>query len=306
MALSGRMATGLNPRQLQEGLNKILDESLVHVYEGPHEKIFPTKSHKKIIFEIQKLAGMGPAGQKGEGVAISNYDSVDQVWTYTPRLLTYEKSARITLEAQHYNLYMDLLPRIGKELAKAHKIRKDIECANVLINAFDTAYTYGDGKALCVSDHPVQYGGTISNVLTQDFDEDALEAARVRIYGFVNDDGQLGNYEPKKLVYPTNLMHEVERVLKSSLQPNTANNDINVNKDLGDISEKIMWKRLSDTDSFYILTNHEDGFCLAESMGVTMKEFAENFTWDTVVSTIAMWVPIVLDSPRAIVGSAGV
>lgn len=302
MALNGRQTTGLTPRELQVGLNKILDESLKNLYVGPYEKIFPIVSHDKIIFEIEKLAGMGPAGVKGEGAPITNYDTLDQAWTYAPKIITYEKSARITLEAQHYNLYQKLLPRLGQELAKAHKIRRDIECAAVLNNAFDNTVTYGDGVELCSNSHPIFAGGNNDNLITSDFDEDAVEQMKILIYKLQNDDGQVGNYEPMQLVYPTDLCFEVERLQKSIGRVATADNDINVHKGL----DGLLWKRLTDSDAFFMLTNNKEGFCLAETMPIQMKDFADGFTWDSLVSAVSMWRPVVMDSARAIIGSAGI
>jgi hypothetical protein len=304
MALQGKMTTGLNPRQLQEGLDLIIDENLKHAYYGMFQEIFKKVPHHKAYYEMQKLAGMGVAGVKGEGEAIQSYDSIDQHWVHRFPMITYEKSARITLEAQEYNLYMDYLPRIGKELVKAHKVRQDLEGANIFNDAF-ASVTYGDGKVLCANDHPLQAGGTVDNLISADFDEDAIEQMRILAYQMKNDDGIEGDYELTKLVYPVNLTHEVDRVLMSPLRPATADNDINVNKERGDL-EKCMWKRLTDTDAFFAVTNADDGFILAEHMGIKSKRFGEEFTWDTVVSTISMWRMLVGDSARACIGSAGV
>lgn len=302
MAGGSRQMTSNLLRMMVEGLNKIIDKDGDHAYYGPFEKIFPKVTHDKIVYEMLKLAGLGVAGQKGEGDPISNYDTLDQAWTYSPSIYTYEKSVRITLEAKHYNMYMNAVPKLAKELIKAHKTRKDIACAEVFNNAF-SGTTYGDGVVLCSNSHPVQAGGNLDNLLTLDFDHDSFEQAEILIDAMVNDDGLIADYMPKSILIPYQLKQEVDRVLKSQLRPGTADNDINIHS--GQV-EKIVWKRLDDADAWFVLTNSDEGFCLAETMPMKVKEFEEHFTWDDLISSISMWAAIVKDGARAVVGSAGV
>lgn len=304
MAVNTRQTLGLTKRELQLGLNKRIEDAKERIYVGPYEDLFPIIKHDKIIYEIEKLAGMGPAGKRNEGAVIENYDTINQFWLYAPRIITYEKSARITLEAQHYNLYQKILPKLGDELVKAHKYQRDIQCSNVLNNAFTGSVTYGDGVALCASNHPIFFGGTQSNIVTADFDEDAIEQMKILIDQLANDDGQVGNYEPDTLWYPIQLRFEVERLQQTPYRVSTANNDVNLHEGL----KTKMWKRLSSSKAFFMTTTSakETGFCLAETMPIQMKDFADNFTWDSLVSAVSMWAPIVMDGSRAIVGSAGI
>jgi hypothetical protein len=171
-----------------------------------------------------------------------------------------------------------------------------------IFNGGFSGTTYGDGKVLFADDHPLQAGGSLDNLLTGDFDHDQFELAENLIDAMQGDDGLLADYVPKAILYPYQLKQEVDRFLMTKQRPGTANNDINIHE--GQI-EKIMWKRLDDPDAWFILTDSDEGFCLAETMPLTVQEFEEHFTWDDLISSISMFAPIVKDGARAVVGSAG-
>jgi len=299
--MSNKQTMGLTPRLLYVGLNKILDESLARLYIDPYEKLFPVVKHDRQRYEIEMLTGDGvPAGLRDESADLQYFTTINQVWNYQPTILTYEKSARITLEAQVYNLYEKLLPRLGEEIAKAHKLRRALECVSIFNNASTASVTYGDGKPLCDHSHPLSTTTAVNdNLITSDFDEDAIEQMKIMIKKFKNEDGQVGDYEPDQLIYPTDLTFEVERMAKSTGRINTAYNDTNVQKGISGLE----WKRLDSTTNFFMLSNSSNRFMIAESFPIQMKKFSDNWTWDDLATAVQMFTPVVLDSSRSLVGS---
>ena len=62
---------------------------------------------------------------------------------------------------------------------------KQVKAASVLNNAFDSGFTFGDGKELCATDHPTSGGGNFSNELatSADLNETSLEQSLIDISG---------------------------------------------------------------------------------------------------------------------------
>lgn len=304
MANSSRMTRGSIPRALQYGLDTIIDQNGKD-YKGEGDKIFETVQTEKGYYEMMQLAGMGIATRKNEGSPIT-YDSIDQSWVFRVPVYTFNKSARITREMIKDNVYENLLPRIAREQLKALAHARDIQQASILNSAFDTGVTYGDGKALSVSDHPIQAGGTSSNVLAvaADLSEDSLEAMSLLIDGFVNDDGLVSQYDSKQLVVPSALKFEAARVLKSPLQSNVASNNVNVLKMDGYINEIVVWKRLSDSDAYFVTTTAENGLILCRREGIYTSANEDYLTGDTVLQAAERYAVSVGDW-RKVVGTPG-
>lgn len=304
MANTSRITRGSAPRVLQLGLDKQLDD-LKHAYVGKGDAIFESRKTDKAYYEMMKLAGMGVASLKGEGEAIT-YDSVDQNWVFRTPVFTYEKSARITREMIKDNLYEDLLPRIAKEQMKAINTNRDILQANILNRAETSGVTYGDGIVLLSVSHPLQAGGLNANKSSsdQDLSEDSLEALKIVADNMKNDDGILGDYEPQDLIIPPALQFEAHRILKSMGRVATADNDANALKDMGVIRNVIVWKRLTDTDAFFLTTNCEDGLILVRREGIYTQTSQDPFTFDTILSACERFA-VTVGKHQAIVGSMG-
>jgi hypothetical protein len=300
MANSARVTTGNLPRLLQLGIDKILTH-YKDTYKGPGSEIFQEAKTEKGFYEAVQLAGMGLATRKNEGAAIT-YDSVDQNWVYRWPIYTYEKSARVTMEAIADNLYEDLIPLMGKEQAKALAHNKDYQMAAVLNAAFSTAGP--DGKALCASDHPIQAGGTSSNTVTLDISEDAIEQMVILVDGFLNPDGLLSDYETMNLVVPKELRFEADRIVNSKYRVASADNDISAINSQSVVKKIIPWKRLTDTDAFFITTNADNGLLVASRQGVTTDSFKDPTTKDIIVSAYERFRTFFADW-RCVVGSPG-
>ncbi len=110
----------------------------------------------------------------------------------------------ITEEAIEDNLYDSLSARYTKALARAMAYTKQVKAAAILNSAFDTGTTYGDGKALCTTDHPLVSGGSNSNepAVAADLNETSLEASVIPISGWTDARGLLLAAKHSKLVIP--------------------------------------------------------------------------------------------------------
>ncbi len=302
MANSGRMTTGTNPRTLQLGIDKII-EHFSNQYTGEGDRIFSKVTAEKGFYEMVQLAGMGLAGRKNESDVIT-YDSIDQDWDARFPVYTYEKSARITMEALEDNMYESWLERIGTELVKAHKYNMDYQMARILNRC--TTDNGPDGVPLLSTAHVLQAGGTNTNRLSPDLDlsEDAVEQAVILVDNFKNPDGLESMYRTKSLVVPVALKYVADRIYASKYRTSTSDNDVNSVMNRGDISDYIVWKRLSGATTWFVTTDAPDGLIHAEKKGITTKSFNDPFNYDMIVTSHTRFRMLFADH-RCMVGSVG-
>lgn len=305
MAGSGRHTTGSIPRALQYGVDDFV-KHLQKVYPSAGEMIFSKKDpNEKGFYESVTLAGMGTASRKGEGEAIA-YDTLDQESNTRWAIHTWVKAARLTMESIEDNVYQDLMPMYAQEIAKSLVYTKDVNRAAILNNAFTSGQTGPDGKVLCASDHPLQAGGTSSNVLAtaSDLSEDALESAVILVDKFLNPDGLKSMYNAKYLVVPTDLKYEACRIMKGKYQTDSANRNIQAINMRGDVQDYLVWKHLSDTDAWFITTDATDSLVEVSRSGLQRKEHNDPYTFDMVVSIYERY-RMLFNDWRGIAGNPG-
>ncbi len=305
MANSGRHTTGSIPRSLQYGVDDFV-KHFTKVYGNVGETLFQKKDpNSKGFYESVILAGMGEAARKGEGSAIQ-YDSIDQESNTRWAIHTYVKAARLTMESIEDNVYQDLLPMYAKEIAKSLVYTKDEKRAEILNNAYTSGEIGPDGKVLIATDHPLQAGGVSSNRLGTDADlsEDALEQMSILVDGFLNPDGLKSMYNAKYLVVPTQLKYEACRIMKSKLQTNSAENNINAINQRGDVQDYMVWKRLSDPDAWFLTTDADDSLVEVSRKGLQRQEHNDPYTFDLVVSIYERY-RMLFNDWRGIAGSPG-
>ena len=247
-------------KELLPGLNALFGLEYAKYGEEAAE-IFETESSDRSFEEETKLSGFGAAPVKNEGAAIA-YDNAQEAWTARYNHETISMGFSVTEEAIEDNLYDSLSDRYTKSLARAMAYTKQVKGAAILNNAFDSDYTYGDGKELCATDHPLVSGGTNSNEpsTAADLNETSLEAAVIQVAGWTDERGLLIAAKPRKLVVPADLQFVATRLLDSELRVNTADNDINALRNNGSIPEGYTVNHyLTDTNAWFVLTDVPNG-----------------------------------------------
>jgi len=248
-------------KELLPGLNALFGLEYAK-YGEEHTAIFETESSERSFEEETKLSGFSAAPVKNEGSAIS-YDNAQEAWTARYNHETIAMGFSITEEAIEDNLYDSLSARYTKALARAMAYTKQVKAASVLNNAFSgSGITYGDGKTLCATDHPLVSGGTNSNTpsVQADLNETSLEAAIIQIAGWTDERGLLIAAKPRKLVVPPNLMFVATRLLETEGRVGTADNDINALRNNGSIPEGYTVNHyLTDTDAWFLMTDVPNG-----------------------------------------------
>jgi hypothetical protein len=248
-------------KELLPGLNALFGMEYAK-YGEEHAEIFETESSDRSFEEEVKLSGFSAAPVKNEGAAIE-YDSAQEAWTARYTHETIAMGFSITEEAMEDNLYDSLSSRYTKALARAMAYTKQVKAAAVLNNAFSgSGVTYGDGKVLCATDHPLVSGGTNSNTFTvgADLNETSLEAAVIQIAGWTDERGLLIAAKPRKLIVPPALQFVATRLLETEGRVGTADNDINALRNNGSIPEGYSVNHyLTDTNAFFLMTDVPNG-----------------------------------------------
>jgi len=246
-------------KELLPGLNALFGMEYAK-YGEEHSEIFETETSDRSFEEETKLSGFSAAPVKGEGSAIE-YDNAQEAWTARYTHETIAMGFSITEEAIEDNLYDSLSSRYTKALARAMAYTKQVKAASVLNNAF-SGTTYGDGKTLCATDHPLVSGGTNSNApaVDADLNETSLEAAVIQIAGWTDERGLLIAAKPRKLIVPPSLQFVATRLLETEGRVATADNDLNALRNNGSIPEGYAVNHyLTDTNAWFLLTDVPNG-----------------------------------------------
>ena len=223
--------TGTHPKLLWPGIHAIWGQ-IYNEHQTEYTQLYNIEESEKAYEQDVQVTGFGLAPVKGQGAPVQ-YDTEVQGIVTTYAHIAYALGYIVTYEELRDNLYEEVSMRRAK--ANAFSINQTIENAAAFLynNAFSsTYYTTGDSVALISSSHVNATGGTYSNALTPaaDLSEAALEDLTIQIMGTQNDRGLLINIMPESLHIARQEWYNANRILKSVLQANTANNNINVLK----------------------------------------------------------------------------
>ena len=163
-------------KELEPGLNALFGLEYKQ-YANEHAEIFDTETSDRAFEEEVMLSGFANAAVKPEGQGVT-FDDAQETFTARYTNETIALAFAITEEAIEDNLYDRLASRYTKALARSMANTKQVKAANVLNNAQKAGVLGGDGVPLISASHPLATGGTFSNVLAVDLDDDALNLAK--------------------------------------------------------------------------------------------------------------------------------
>ena len=177
----------------------------------------------------QIIAGLGTARRKLEGEPIT-YD--DPIQGPTKRYISerYALGWQVTEEMLEDEKY-GIMKQIPGELISSCRQTWEQVGAQPLNLGFTTLLT-ADGVSLFNTAHPLLGGGTYSNraATPMDVSETGLQDAALSFENMVNERGLKKRLGADKLWIPPQLQFITAKVLQSTLQPGTGNNDINTMK----------------------------------------------------------------------------
>lgn len=255
------------PKQLELGLNKILGFEY-NVVDNEHLPLFEMESSKKAYEEEVMQSLFGLADTKTEGAAVT-YDTSRELWTSRYTHETIALAFAITEEAVEDNLYGSVAKIRAKGLGRAMGNTKQIKAASIFNNGFSTSFLGGDGSPLFSTTHALQNGSTQSNRVSVDLSETALENAVINISLMVDDRGMLIGSSTKTLHIPPQLQFTAERLLKSTLRPGTADNDVNAVK--SSYGQYFINRRFTDTNAWFVKTDVPNSTKMFTRVGLSSK-----------------------------------
>jgi len=291
---------------LWPGINSIYGKAYEE-HKVEYTDLFDEHKSSKAFEEDLGVSGFGMAMTKDEGGSIS-YDEENQAFLTRYNHTVYGLGFIITREMVEDDQYGVVGERRSKALAFSMRQTKETVAANVYNRAFDSGYTGGDGKEMIANDHVNHSGGTWSNTLaTQaDLSEASLEQACIDIMKYTNDRGLKISVMPQKLIIPSDLAFEAERILQTPYRVGSGDNDINALKQMGKFPGGVVVNHyLTDADAWFIKTNVGDGLkCFnrrAMSFAIDNDFDTENAKFKATERYSFGWT-----DPRAIYGSEGV
>ena len=266
------ITTGSHPKALWPGVQAFFGAKY-REKEMVSDMVFDLVSSDKAYEEYVEETGFGLASIKGEGSSVS-YDTDAQGYTHRLTNTTYGLGAIVTREAIEDNLYENIARKKAAKLARSMRHTKENVFANILNRGFTSAYAGGDGKELFATDHPT-LSGTQSNELAvaADLSEAALEDLVNLIRGLEDSRGLKIGAQGKMLIVPPQLEFDAHRIVNSTLQSGTGNNDINAMKSMGMLpGGVIVWDYLTDPDAFFIKTDVEEGLMRQQRRALELSQ----------------------------------
>ena len=270
--------TGSHPKAMWPGV-----KAWFGVGYGEHSEefrdLFDIETSGQNYEEDVQMKGFGLMPVKREGKP-TNYTGQTQGYVSRYTHIAYSLGFIVTYEELKDNRYKKLAGSRSKALGFSKRQTKENVTANVYNRAHNTNYTGGDGKALNVTDHPSN-AGNWSNTLdpAADISEVALEDLCIQIMGATDENGLKIALMAMSLHVPRQLWFEANRILKSTLQNDSANNALNVLRSTNALPGGIKVNHyFTDADAWFIRTNAPRGNVLYQRKAV---EFTRDNDFDT-------------------------
>ncbi len=257
--MAGPITTGSHPKALWPGVfdwfGAKYDEHPVE-YTDLYNMETSTQSYEEMV--QHESFGLAPVKPEGDGV---RYDTHAQGYVARWVHVAYALGYIVTHEEQSDGLYFKVSKTRAELLAFSHRQTKENVAANGYNRGFDSNFTYGDGKELLATDHPSAAGDWSNELaIAADISEASIEDLGIQIMQAKNSRGLRIGLQPRCLNIPVNLWYEANRICKSTLQNDTANNAVNVINLTNMFPDGIKRNHyFTDPDAFFLRTTAPNG-----------------------------------------------
>ena len=304
--MAGVINTGTHPKLLWPGIHTVWGQ-VYDAHPTEYTDLYDVQNSTKAYEQDVEVTGFGLATVKGQGAPVQ-FDSEQQGWVSTYTHVAYGLGYIVTKEELDDNQYKEVATRRAK--ANAFSTNQTVETVAAFLwnNAFSTTYfAMPDGQALISNAHVNATGGTFSNALTPaaDLSEAALEDINIQIMQMTSDRGLKISGMPESLHIAPNEWFNANRILKSVLQSDTANNNINVLKAVNAFPKGIKLNHyLTAPSAWFVRTNVPNGMTF---FWRTKPQFEQDNDFDTKNAKAACYMRFSLGctDPRGIYGSNG-
>lgn len=213
---------------------------------------------KMAMERVDEMRYTGLASLKQEGGATTFDNASGQRFTYVAQHISVGLGFAMTREMLDDNLYKEQFGPEAMGLANSFAQFKEVYVHSIL----NTGQTYNsnivaDGKALFATDHPVDNGTYANTFSTQlQFNESSVESALNTVRLWPDQAGLLAMVRARKVVVPVALSWAAERLFKTELRTNTANNDVSAILTSGALPEAyVVSEFLTSTSAWFVMTS---------------------------------------------------
>lgn len=271
------------------------------------KKVFTTRKATMRVETKTQMRFTSLASIKTEGAATAADNNVGERFAFNATIFAVGLCYAVTREAIEDNQYKKDFPLANLGLVNSFSQYKENAAWDILNNATTYDSTIGgDGKALCATDHPYDFGTWANKFATeQDLNESSLLQACTNIMGnFVDEAGLKMQAMAKSngLTIPVALIPVAERLTKSELRPGTGNNDVNALRGMnGGITDYVVSNYLTSNYAWFVTTDKE-GLIMLERTPFETDSYIDNATQNLIVTGYERYCPTYND-PRCIWGS---
>lgn len=301
---AGIINTGTHPRLLWPGIHAIWGQQYAEHAEE-YTQLYEVLDSDKAYEVMVQVTGFPLAVQKPETQGISYVGEVQGGVTNFVHI-AYALGYIVSHEEIKDNLYSEVSARRAR--ANAFSMRQTVE--NVAAFMYNTAfvstyYAAYDGRPIIDTQHVNAQGGTWSNKLSPSaaLAETSLEDACIQIMGMQNDTGLQINVMPQSLHVHRSEFFNAHRILGSTLQSGSSNNDINVLKTVNAFPKGVHVNHyFTAPRAWFIRTNTPNGPTL---FWRERPSFDQDNDFDTKNAKAAsyMRLSVGIGDPRGLLGS---
>lgn len=302
----GVINTGSHPKALWPGIHAFWGQ-VYNSHPQEHLDLYDVLDSDQAYEEDTQITPFGLAPAKAEGAPIS-YDSEIQGPTQRYTHIAYALGYKVTFEELRDNLYEVISRR--RVQANAFSINQTVE--NIAAAVYNDAFTgavflSADGQTLISAAHVNTTGGTYSNALTPaaDLTEASLEDMGIQVMQATNDRGLRISLMMQSLHIAPNEWYNANRILKSVLQSDTGNNNINVLRATNALPKGIkMCHYFTAPRAWFIRTNAMNGM---QMFWRDRPMFDKDNDFDTKNAKASTYMRLSVGNtePRALYGSNG-
>jgi hypothetical protein len=224
-----------HPSFMEEGLRKIFADFYPRYDSGALEEIYNVTGSEKQQETDVIHSDLGTALPKSEGASVT-FDAMQEVYSKVFTHVTYALGVEFTEEAIEDNLYLSLMKRAGRALARAMAYTRQVQAFDIFNDLTKNVYAAnGTDYQLLETAHFLLYGGTWANRpdtatgLSQEALEERLQAWTI---GMLDHRGLKMDTRPAVLMVGASDEMLAHRILNSNLRAQSADNDTNPVKDL--------------------------------------------------------------------------
>lgn len=182
---------------------------------------------------------------------VVEYETIQRDYDITYTHTAYAKGFIVERELMD-DMQYDGIFSAASEMGTAFARKQEKDAASVFNNAFTAGATAGyDGVALCSASHPRSRtdATTVSNTLTLPLTTTNVSTAENTLEALGDDHGEEVSIIGSLVVVPRALQQQAKKLFGSELDPESANNAVNVHGGLN----WIVWPFLTDANAWFLL-----------------------------------------------------